>query len=330
MGVALTPEVKSDLIQLFDANAPIPKILERAESSIAAAVRGPIRAETLIRAALLQISMTPALQKCDKLSVVQAVMQAASLGLMVGGPAGEAALVPRKGKACLTPMVRGLVTLAIRSGTVLAVSPVTVIKQDRFKVFRGSGARIEHEPDLDADDRALDAAILYVYAVFQMAGGVEHFDVMNRKEVERIRAVSADGQSADSPWTRWWGEKAKVTVVKRASKMVPMSPEFRAAVELDDRLETGEINQPSELLDSSNDITQHVKTQTVARTEALRYRVAGQKPTATATAQPAPVPAATADARSEAEPQFVIGKKKCPLCGALPGTRHKRGCPNGE
>lgn len=297
MATSLTPEVKSDLIQLFEADAPIPKILERAESSIAAAIRGPIKAETLIRAALLQVSMTPALQTCNKLSIVQSVMHAASLGLMVGGPAGEAALVPNKNKCQLIPMVRGLVTLAIRSGSVLAVSPVAVYKGETFKVYRGTRNEIIHEPSFDDEiDRQDDANIVAVYAVFQMAGGVMHFDAMSRKEVERVRAVSK-ATSTDTPWFKWWGEKAKVTVVKRGSKMVPLSPEFNAAVELDNRLETGEINQPSELLDTAGDISNHVRERTQGRTDALRDRMAAERPAIGAgAAQPVQTPA-KADAR---------------------------------
>lgn len=328
MGSPLAPEVRSDLIQLFEADAPIPKILERAEQSIAAAIRGPIRAETLIRSALLQISMTPALQSCNKLSIVQAVMQSASLGLMVGGPAGEAALVPNKNKAQLIPMVRGLVTLAIRSGSVLAVSPVAVYKGETFKVYRGTRNEIIHEPSFDDEvDRQDDTNIVAVYAVFQMAGGVMHFDVMSRKEIERVRAVSK-ATSTDTPWFKWWGEKAKVTVVKRGSKMVPLSAEFNAAVELDNRLETGTINQPSELLDTAGDISDHVRHQTQARTDSLRDRMAADRPAIGAgAAEPVPTPA-KADARPVASARYVTGSKKCRTCEALPGTPHKGKCPN--
>lgn len=266
-----------NVVALFQSDAPVQKILEAAERSIDAAVRGPVRAETLIRAALLQISMTPALQKCDKLSIVQGVMQAASLGLLIGGPTGEAALVPRKGKAVLTPMVRGLVTLAMRSGSVLAVSPTAVYPGEKWKVYRGTRNEIEHEPDYDLDIREDDKTIRYVYAVFQMRGGAMHFDVMNRREVEKVRAGSS--AKDDGPWVTHWGEMAKKTVVKRGSKMMELSPEFRAAVELDSRFETGQINEPSELLDSSSDITKHVTTTTAARTEELREKIKAQATT---------------------------------------------------
>ena len=263
---------------LFEQDAPIKQILERAVVSIGQIVRGNIKAEQIVRGALLQISTTPALQSCDKLSIVQGVMHAASLGLMIGGPAGEAALVPYKNKAQLLPMVRGLVTLAMRSGFVLSVTPRAVYKGEKFKVLYGTEDRIIHEPNFDID--RTDTNITHVYAVFQMAGGGKpHFDVMNRNEVERIRSVSR-GKDA-GPWVEWWGEQAKKTVVKRGSKMVPLSPEFRAAVELDNRFETGHMNEPSELLDSDADVHQATADKTAERAANLRERVKGSKATAT-------------------------------------------------
>lgn len=329
MATSIKPEDRRDLLTLFDANAPIKKILERAESSIASAVRGPIGSEVLIRAAILQVSMTPALQECNKLSIVQAVMQAASIGLMIGGPTGEAALVPRKGKAVLTPMVRGLVTLGIRSGFLRGVTPVAVYKGDGFKVRRGTEnngqGTILHEPDLDAD-REDDTKIRYVYAVFQLPDGNITFDFMNREEIERVRAVSTAAK--DGPWVTWWVEQAKKTVVKRGSKLIPLSPEYRAAVELDNRLETGKINEPSELLDAAEDISEHVRQRTQDRTDDLRDRMAGDRPAIGAgAAEPVQTPA-KADARPVAEARFVVGAKKCRTCEALPGTPHKGKCPN--
>lgn len=263
---------------LFEQDAPIKQILERAVVSIAQITRGNIKAEQIVRGALLQISTTPPLQQCDKLSIVQGVMHAASLGLMVGGPAGEAALVPYKGKAQLLPMVRGLVTLAIRSGSVLKVTPRAVYKGEKFRVLYGTEDRIEHEPDFSIDRS--DENITHVYAVFQMAGGgTPHFDVMNRAEVERVRAISRAKDSG--PWVEWWGEQAKKTVVKRGSKMVPLSPEFRAAVELDNRFETGKMNEPSELLDSDADVHQATADKTAERAATLREKMKGAKATAT-------------------------------------------------
>lgn len=279
MTSAITPATRSQVATLFENDAPLKRILKSAEADLQAAIRGPISAPALVRSALVQIASTPALSRLEgtregKLSLVTAVFHAASLGLMVGGPAGEAAIIPYKGVAKLIPMVRGLVTLAIRAGTVKAVSPVAVYESDLFEVWRGTRNEIMHRPNLDQAGRADDTQIKYVYVVFQMGGGIEHFDVMNREEIERVRATSKAATEKDGPWVNWWGEQAKKTVVKRASKMVPLSPEFRAAVELDNRVETGHINEPSDILDSMEEVQAHVVTQTQAKAESLKEKLA--------------------------------------------------------
>lgn len=277
MSAAIQPATRAAVATLFEQDAPLKRILKAAEGDLQAAMRGPVSAPALVRAALVQIASTPALAKLEhtregKLSLVKAVYHAASLGLMVGGPAGEAAIIPYKGEAKLIPMVRGLVTLAIRAGTVQAVTPVAVYEGDLFEVWRGTRNEIIHRPNLDNADRADDSKIKYVYVVFQMHGAT-HFDVMNREEIERVRATSKAAQEKDGPWVNWWGEQAKKTVVKRASKMVPLSPEFRAAVELDNRVETGRVNEPSDILDSAEDVQAHVVERTQRRAENLRAKL---------------------------------------------------------
>ncbi|MGH3426862.1 MAG: recombinase RecT [Mycobacteriales bacterium] len=274
MSTPLSPDVRSGVMTLFQQDAPIQKILKSAESSIAAAARGSIEAPSLIRAALLQISMTPALQRCDKLSVVQAVMQAAALGLMVGGPAGEAALVPYKNRARLLPMVRGLVALAQRSKTIVAIPAYPVYKSDHFRVRYGTDLTIEHEPDLTRAGATPDD-MTHVYAIVVTPSGFRDPHVMSRGEVDEIRERSAS--KADGPWVTDYVPMALKTVVKRATKRYDLSPEFRAATELDDRFETGRVNQPSSLLDTAEEVQAEVMGRTAERTEELKQKINGGK-----------------------------------------------------
>jgi recombination protein RecT len=307
MGATLTAADKQSAIVLMQEDAPLQKILQRFEGSIATAMRGPLEAPQLIRAALLQVSMTPALQRCEKLSIVQAVMQAAALGLMIGGPTGEAALVPRKGKAVLTPMVRGLVALAQRSKTVVAIPAHPVYRTDRFAVRLGSELVVEHYPDLNRKGQ-VDEDITHVYAIVITPSGYRDPHWMTRDEVEEIRKVSAAAEEREGPWVKWWADMALKTVVKRATKRYDLSPEFRAAVELDNRFETGRINEPSPLLDSMEEIEATVVERTQERTEALKEKINGSAKTAR---QPAP----------------TVRTVPCEACGALPQEPHKPECP---
>lgn len=276
MGVQLAPGDRTSIVTLFQQDAPLKAILAKAEGSIAATMRGEMNARSLIQQALLTVSMSSALQRCDKLSVVQSVMQAASLGLMVGGPTGEAALVPYKGKCKLLPMVRGLVALAQRSRTVVSIPAWPVYKGDHFRVRLGTELVLEHEPDLmrrGADPKDAAADVTCVYAIVVTPSGFRDPHYMTRDEVEAIRAVSKSPN--EGPWVDWWIEMALKTVVKRATKRYDLSPEFRAAVELDNRFETGRIIEPSAILDSTEEIEATVQERTAARTEELKAKVSG-------------------------------------------------------
>ena len=55
---------------------------------------------------------------------------------------------------------------------------------------------------------------------------------MSVDEIEAIRRRSKAGNSG--PWVTDWNEMAKKTVFRRLTKWLPLSPEFRDAVEADD------------------------------------------------------------------------------------------------
>ena len=57
-------------------------------------------------------------------------------------------------------------------------------------------------------------------------------EVMTTEEVERIRARSKAGK--EGPWVTDWNEMAKKTVFRRLSKWLPLSAEYRDAVDKDD------------------------------------------------------------------------------------------------
>lgn len=249
------------------------EVMTHAEDSIAAAIRGPLEAGPLIRGVLLQVAMTPALQDCDHMSILQAVMQAAALGLWIGGPAGEAALVPYQRAARLLPMTRGLITLARRADRRLSVSARLVYPDDEFLARYGTADEIVHVPRLDSAKRT-DADVLHAYAVAKHDGVVIDFEIMTRLEIEAVRQVSRAAH--DGPWVTWYGEQAKKSALKRLLKRFPLSPEVSAAIELDNRYETGRINEPADLLDTVEEVQARVVDQTRERTEALRQDLAAE------------------------------------------------------
>jgi recombination protein RecT len=222
-------------------------------------------AEKMLRVAMLAATKQPKLYDCTPVSVVNAVVAAASLGLELGGVLGEAYLVPFGNACTLVPGYRGLVKLATQGGQVLSVEARLVYKDDTFHCMYGTDPKIIHEPKLSGSHRT-DADIVATYMVAHLASGQTVFEVMTRDEVEKVRQVSRGKDSG--PWRDWYPEQVKKTVVKRGVKLLPLSPEAALAVELDNRFEVGDTGNSSDILDGLS-----TEQATKARAEGIKAKL---------------------------------------------------------
>src|SRR6185437_10169902 len=150
---------------------------------------------------------------------------------------------------------RGMIDLARRSGQIMSIESRAVYAKDKFEVVLGLDSNIVHQPAWDEEDRG---PLTFVYAVAKLKDGGIQFDVMSRKEIERIRNSSSGYRVAervakkynkdpDSPWHTHFDEQAKKTVVRRLFKYLPVSIEIQRAVGLDEQAEIG-ITQDSPLM----------------------------------------------------------------------------------
>jgi len=76
-----------------------------------------------------------------------------------------------------------------------------------------------------------------------MKDGVASYRVMNRRQLEKVRAVSQSFKSGKGgPWKDWEEEMFRKTVAKNASKYWPKSIEVARAVALDNAQESGDFS----------------------------------------------------------------------------------------
>lgn len=231
------------------------------KQQMALALPRHVTADRLARIALTEVRKNPKLGQCDQTSFLGAVMQCAALGLEPGGALGHCYLIPfenrRKQRVEVQFIVgyRGMIDLARRSGQIVSLEARAVYAKDKFEVELGLDSRIVHKPDWDAEDRG---DITFVYAVAKLKDGGIQFDVMSRREIERVRNASAGyrvaeatakkyNKAPDSPWHSHFEEMAKKTVVRRLFKYLPVSIEIQRAVGLDEQAEIG-ITQDSPLM----------------------------------------------------------------------------------
>jgi len=197
-----------------------------------------IPVEKFIRTTLTAIQMQPDLLDTDRRSLLGSCMKAAQDGLMCDGR--EAALVifrTKEGpKTQYMPMVGGILKKIRNSGELASISANVVYERDSFTYELGDYERIEHKPYLGADR----GQAIAVYAIARTKDGAVYREVMSVADVEKVRASSRAANSG--PWTQWWDEMARKTVIRRIAKRLPSSADVDAVLDADNEA-TGFVQQ---------------------------------------------------------------------------------------
>lgn len=197
-------------------------------SQFALALPSVCTPDRFVRVALTTINKNPKLAQCTQASLLACLMDCASLGIEPDGR--RAHLIPYGDKATLIIDYKGLIELARRSGDVSNWRAELVCDNDSFTFKNG---KVTHEIDF----RNPRGAVYAVYSECQFKDGVIDYEVMTLDEVEGIRKRSRAGSAG--PWVTDYNEMMKKTVIRRHSKRLPLSAEFRDAVEKDqDVIET--------------------------------------------------------------------------------------------
>lgn len=282
-------EKRPEHMALVALDAELARRRETIESS-AASLIDPDRMRGVVLAAF---SRTPGLWECDPVTVVRAVVEAAQLGLEPTGAIGGAHLVPywnskRKVKECqLIIDYRGYVELARRSGEIAKVEARVVREADEFEFAYGTDSFIRHVPVLTGDP----GAMTHVYAIATYRSGANQFDVMTAAEIAviRNRSKSRDREgNLVGPWVSDEFEMSKKTVVRRLSKLLPVTVEVRRVIAEEEEFEAGPTR--AAVVDRSARLR-----------SGLQARLAAGKATETPEESPPPVDEPETDAECNAE-----------------------------
>lgn len=176
-------------------------------------------------------NMTPDLLNADRRSLLGACVKCAADGLVPDGR--EAALVLMGGKVSYMPMIAGILKRARNSGEIAALVVQVVHERDTF-AWRPCDPEkpIEHETPGLLEDRGPPVG---AYAIARLKDGSVMAEVMNKAEIEKVRNVSR--AKGSGPWTMWWDQMARKTVMRRLSKYLPMdAAPMEALLRRDDSL----------------------------------------------------------------------------------------------
>lgn len=219
------PEAKNTLRSHLESDA--------FRSQIALVLPKHVTPERMVRVAITTMMRTPDLAECTQASFFNAMLTLSQLGLEPDGR--RAHLIPfwrndkKTGKSFLECQLiidwKGYAELIMRSGLVSYLHADVICENDTFRYNTG---QIEaHEIDF----RKPRGSVYAVYALCKLRDGSSKADVMSRDDIESIRRRSRSANTG--PWVTDWNEMAKKTVFRRLSKWLPLSPEFRDALDKD-------------------------------------------------------------------------------------------------
>lgn len=197
---------------------------------IARALPKHMTADRFLRIAITASLRTPRLLECTPTSLTNCLLQLSQLGLEPDGR--RAHLIPFKNnktntvECTLIVDYKGLSELAMRSGLISNIHADVVRENDEFDYDRGQITK--HKINFKVDRGSAYA----FYCICRFKDGSEKCDVMSVDEVESIRLRSKSPN--DGPWKSDPTEMAKKTVFRRLSKWLPMSPEFRDALDVEE------------------------------------------------------------------------------------------------
>jgi recombination protein RecT len=228
--LATAPPPKEDVVRLLDRQLP----------AIKAALPRHLNPDHFQRVLVTEIRRTPALLKCDPMTVIAACMLAAQQG-MEPGPLGQCYLIPRFNRKtgrqeCVFQLgYKGALKLTYNSGQIASVTADKVHANDEWAVVGGDDAKIVHHPTAWGKD---PGPVIGYYCVIRTKDGGVYRARMSKEQVEAHARKYSEAVKGDrgGPWSdpEQFHAMALKTVLLQALKWAPMDIEVARVVAQDD------------------------------------------------------------------------------------------------
>lgn len=181
------------------------------------------------------------LQKCEPESITNALVNVALTGTSLNPVLQWANLVPRKGKCCLDFSYRGLIQLAMKTGSVKSINAFVVYKWDEFSYEEGERTKIIHKPSLnppeDMDKIIKSPSLIWDYVVCAYSRAILHngevdYVVLSKMKLYKTYQSSQGKDNKDMPWNTWPEEMIRKTAIKYHYKTLPQNEQLSRAVSI--------------------------------------------------------------------------------------------------
>ena len=212
------------------------ELIARHSDDLASVLPSHIHAPVWVRVAQGAVRRDPKVLEAATTSpntLMVALLNAARLGLEPGTE--EFYLTPRKVKGRFEILgivgYQGIVEMMYRAGATASVVAECVFEKDGFDYEPGRDEVPRHTIDWDAPDRG-GLRLVYAYARLR-SGAVSKVVVLNRAEINKIKASSQGSTSEYSPWRTNEPAMWLKSAVRQLRKWVPTSAEYRDQLRYD-------------------------------------------------------------------------------------------------
>ena len=187
----------------------------------------------------------PVLESCSQASIVNSLMEMATLALNVNKKQGY--FIAYGGKCQFQKSYFGNITLARRNG-LKKISAEIIYEGDTFKYHIVNGEKVidEHTQDfMNIDNDKIKGA----YAVAKMMDGSQIVEIMNINQLKKAWNQRMGGlkEDAASTHTKFKDQMSKKTVINRLCKMIANTSTDGNISEISDRLDQFEDISPIEI-----------------------------------------------------------------------------------
>lgn len=202
------------------------------QAAMKAVIPKGLTPERLTQICISSINQTPKLAECTPASVLSCVMKCSQIGLEpsnVDG-LGMCYILPYRNHGVMTAQFimgyRGYIELARRSGKLKSIHAQAVYEGDEYDTWEdetGQHFRFKANPSASHDEKNLT----FVFCTAHLSDGGFVFEQMSKAEVDDVRKRSK--ASNNGPWVTDYEMMARKTVIRRASRYLPMSTELQQA-----------------------------------------------------------------------------------------------------
>jgi recombination protein RecT len=255
-------------------------VIDRNKKRILKYVTDALEGNRFLDLARLELKQDPKIMQCSQRSILNCIITAGILGLNPGIQQ-HVHFIPRGRELRIELGFRGLVKLINDSPNLGYIDADCVYEGEDCTIIKGSHPKLTHSPSFDSE--RIDANIVGAYAVlyFENTNHAPKFTVLSRVEIDNIRNASAMKNGA--PWSKWYGEMAKKSAIKRLCKQIDLSYKVSQAIHVEDSdkptylTEDGKVIDVSDIPDTSpaEEASQVEEPKKLTQGDKLKQKISG-------------------------------------------------------